>query len=267
MRYFTQNDLTGVAAALEVPIPGCLVDGAACRCRCSGRDEATAVSSGPSTPSATPTSRHQQHEAAPRPRHQPECRMASSAPHPREGTDRQAGPFDGLVEANETHAGRVEDTHGKIRRERTPGSGAVAEAAVVSVKDLATGRGAATVVNNAIAVTLQGLITDPAKVDPMIDTDDHKAYVRLSNRQSVCHSVAEDVNGRTHVDGVACFWAGLRLGCHGTIHRVGPEHLDCYVRKFVGGDSRRRLDTKDMMGALVAGMVGKHLPYAKQVAA
>ena len=57
---------------------------------------------------------------------------------------------------------------------------------VVFAKCRAINRAVATVADNTGAKIFQSLATDPAKVDPMIDTDDHKVYAfcRITSRRS-----------------------------------------------------------------------------------
>lgn len=182
--------------------------------------------------------------------------------------DMDAEPFAGPVEADESHfGGKAKNMHASVRRQRITGRGAVDKTTVVGVRDRATGKVAAAVVDNTDAATLQGFVTEHSGVDTMVYTDEHKAYRGLPNHETVCHSVAEYVNGQAHVNGVESFWAALKRGYHGTFHHVSPEHLDRYVAEFAGRHNRRPMDTEDMMAASVRGMVGKTLPYAELVGA
>lgn len=178
--------------------------------------------------------------------------------------DDMAGqPFTRPVAAYEPHfGGKAKNMHAKVRR----GRGAVDKTTVVGVKDRASGRVAATVVDNTDAATLQGFVTDHAGVDAMVYTDEHLAYRGLRNHRTVRHSVAEYVNGQAHVNGVESFWAALKRGYHGTFRHVSPEHLGRYVAEFAGRHNRRPLDTGDMMAASVRGMVSKTLPNAELIA-
>ena len=182
--------------------------------------------------------------------------------------DLSGEPFAGPVEADESHfGGKAKNMHAKQRRQRITGRGAVDKTTVVGVRDRDSGRVAATVVDNTDAATLQGFVTDHAEDGAMVYTDEHKAYRGLPRHETVCHGVAEYVNGQAHVNGVESFWAALKRGYHGTFHHVSPEHLDRYVAEFAGRHNRRPMDTEDMMAASVRGMVGKHLPYAELVGA
>ncbi|MYI36927.1 MAG: hypothetical protein F4118_10950 [Acidimicrobiaceae bacterium] len=111
-------------------------------------------------------------------------------------------------------------------------------------------------VDNTDAANLQSFATDHAKVDPMIYIDDHKAYVGSPNRRSVCHSVAESLNGQAHVNG----WVVLKFGEHGTRRHASAKHLGDDAAKFAGRRNRPPLDTHVMMQRTVAGTVGSTCP-------
>ena len=53
----------------------------------------------------------------------------------------------------------------------------------------------------------------------------------------------------------------LKRGYNGTFHHFSEKHLDRYVGEFAGRHNDREADTIDMMGAMVTGLEGKHLPY------
>ena len=53
----------------------------------------------------------------------------------------------------------------------------------------------------------------------------------------------------------------LKRGYHGTYHKMSANHLDRYVREFAGRHNQRPADTKDQIGAIVTGAVGRHLMY------
>ena len=181
--------------------------------------------------------------------------------------DLQSEPFAGPVEADETFiGGKAKNMHAKVRRQRIHGRGGVDKTAVAGIKDRTTNKVTARVVAATDGPTLRGFVTEHTTHTAMVYTDDHKAYSGLPRHQTVKHSVAEYVNGQAHVNGVESFWAGLKRGYHGTHHHMSAKHLDRYVAEFAGRHNRRPMDTEDMMAASVAGMVGKHLPYAELTA-
>ena len=182
--------------------------------------------------------------------------------------DRQSEPFTGPVEADETYiGGKARNMHRKVRRERITGRGPADKTAVVGVRDRASGKVAARVVEATSARVLQGFVIERTADGAMVYTDEAKAYRGLSRRhESVSHSTGQYVNRMAHVNGVESFWAGLKRGYHGTHHHMSAKHLDRYVAEFAGRHNRRPLDTDKMMACTAAGMVGRRLPYAVLVA-
>ena len=65
-----------------------------------------------------------------------------------------------------------------------------------------------------------------------------------------------------HVNGMESFWALLKRGYYGIFHHISVKHLHRYVNEFAGRLNIRDMDTIDMMGMIVLGMVGKRLTYA-----
>ncbi|MCY3562156.1 MAG: IS1595 family transposase [bacterium] len=120
--------------------------------------------------------------------------------------------------------------------------------------------------HNTSGPTLRGFVQDRSADGAMVYSDDHRAYRGLPHHETVRHSVAEYVNGQAHMNGIESFWAGLKRAYHGTFHHVSAEHLDRYVCEAAGRHNRRGLDTLAMMERMVAGMVGRHLPYADLIA-
>ena len=181
--------------------------------------------------------------------------------------DRQAEPFDGPVEADETYiGGKAKNMHARVRRERIHGRGPADKTTVAGVRDRHTGRVAARVVASTDGPTLRGSVTDHAVVGAMVYTDDAKAYRGLPRHKSVSHTTGQYVNRMAHVNGVESFWAGLKRGYYGTHHHMTAKHLDRYVAEFAGRHNRRPLDTDVMMAATAVGMIGRRLPYADLIA-
>ncbi|MXW89284.1 MAG: IS1595 family transposase [Acidimicrobiaceae bacterium] len=180
---------------------------------------------------------------------------------------READPFLGPVEADETAVGQKARTmHAAKRRERIHGRGMVDKTIVAGVKDRNSGQVAATVVERTDRATLQGFVRSHSGEDAMVYTDDHGAYIGLPHHATVRHSVGEYVDGMAHVNGIESFWALMKRGLHGTYHQVSPKHLDRYVQEFAGRHNTRPLDTDKQMEHTAANMVGKRLQYAELVA-
>lgn len=177
--------------------------------------------------------------------------------------DKQAAPFAGPVEADETYiGGKAKNMHASVRKRRIHGRGPADKTAVAGVRDRATGKIAAEVVGDTTGPTLRRFVTDRSAEGAMVYTDDAKAYRGLPRHEAVHHSTGQYVNRMAHVNGVESFWAALKRGYHGTHHHVSAKHLDRYVAEFAGRHNRRPMDTDKMMERTAEGMVGKHLPYA-----
>ena len=96
------------------------------------------------------------------------------------------------------------------------GRGAIGKVAVVGVRDRATNRVSAQVVQDTEGDTLQGFVMGNVVPGTTIYTDDAKACTNLPNHQAVKHSVAEYVRGQVHTNGIESFWATLKRAHKGT---------------------------------------------------
>ena len=181
----------------------------------------------------------------------------------REGlTENSQAKMAGPVEADETFVGgKARNMHAKKRRQLT-GRGGADKTAVAGVRDRATGRVRAAVVEATDGPTLKGFVTAHAADGAAIYTDDATAYAGLPNRESVKHSVGEYVKGRVSTNGMESFWSMLKRAYVGVFHRMSPEHLPRYVGEFEGRHNHRREHTIDQMTAVVRGSEGKRLRYA-----
>ena len=178
---------------------------------------------------------------------------------------RKMKPFDGPVEADETYiGGKAKNMHAWKRKQMEGGRGN--KVIVAGVKDRATGKIRATVVERADQKTLVPFVEGATEPGAQVFTDEAKAYQGLPNHESVNHSIGQYVDGQAHTNGVESFWALMKRGYQGTYHRMSPEHLPRYVLEFEGRHNDRPLDTLDQMAAIVRGSDRKRLRYADLIA-
>ena len=178
--------------------------------------------------------------------------------------------FAGPVEADETYFGgkrkNMSNAQRKALADAGVGRGAVGKVAVVGIKDRATKQVRAKVVEHTDKPTLQGFIIDHTAPGAVVYTDEASAYEGLPfTHEAVKHSVSEYVRGMAHTNGAESFWSMLKRAHMGTFHKISPKHLNRYVQEFAAKQNLRELDTIDIMGAVAAGMAGKHLPYEKLI--
>ena len=158
-----------------------------------------------------------------------------------------------------TSAGKERNKHGDKKLDA--GRGAVGKAAVVGMKDRATGKVSAEVVESTDQLALFGFIAERVQDSTAIYTDEHRSYQGLPNHTTVKHSAGEFVNGMAHTNGIESFWSLLKRGYHGTYHKMSVKHLGRYVTEFSGRQNMRGLDTIQQMGMVARGLDGKRLPY------
>ena len=182
-------------------------------------------------------------------------------------TQRQGELFEGPVEVDETFiGGRSKNMHYARRKRVIKGTGGVGsgKVPVIGIKDRATGRIVARPVASTSRADLVAVIQETVRPGAKVFTDEHSSYRRLYlNYQhgSVVHSGNLYVKGEVHVNTIESFWSLFKRGYHGTYHHMSPKHLHRYVNEFVGRHNQRPLDTRDQMGRVAEGMVGKRLTY------
>jgi len=176
-------------------------------------------------------------------------------------------PFPGPVEADETAVGgKRKNMHAKKRKHLT-GRGSVGKAIVAGVKDQATKRVSAAVVDKQDAETLQKFVTDRTEAGATVYTDEAGAYTGIDRQhETVKHGDGEYVRGDVTINGMEGFWSLFKRGYHGTFHHLSDKHLDRYVAEFTGRNNIRDMDTIDQMRFLARAIVGKRIRYADLVA-
>ena len=172
--------------------------------------------------------------------------------------ERMAGP----VEVDETYIGGKEaNKHGD--KKLKAGRGPVGKQAVAGVKDRATNKVKAQVVERTDAPTLQGFVHENTERGATVYTDEAGAYDGLRRKHGVVkHSAKEYVNGMAHTNGIESHWALLKRGIFGTYHHTSAKHLQRYVTEFMGRHNARPLDTMEQMAGMALASDGKRLTYA-----
>ena len=174
--------------------------------------------------------------------------------------------FAGPVEADETFVGgRAKNMHAAKRKQLT-GRGGADKMAVAGVKDRATGRVRASVVERVDGPTLTGFVEAHAAQEAIVYTDEATAYTTLANRHAVTHGVGEWVRDQIHINGMESFWSMLKRAHMGTFHKLSPKHLDRYVQEFAGKHNMRNSGTLAQMRTTAARLVGRTLLYRDLVA-
>ena len=182
--------------------------------------------------------------------------------------------FDGPVEADEAYFGGLRRNMSNKRRKELEGTGRgpVGKTAVVGIKDRATKRVAAQIVDSTDKDTLQIVVAEHVAGDDVpVYTDATSTYKGLADpHETVKHSAQEYVRylkgEKVHTNGVESFWSMLKRAHKGVYHKLSAKHLQRYVSQFAGRQNLRELDTIAQMQHVAMGMVGRRLTYRALVA-
>lgn len=175
----------------------------------------------------------------------------------------------GTVEADETHVGgKAKNMHKAKRKQRIKGTGHVGKTIVQGVLERG-GRVIAGVVHNHKRSTLQPNVRATVEPGSMVYTDQLASYVGLEDQyvhETVDHALTY-VRGDVHTNGMENFWALLKRCIHGTYIAVMPWQLSRYVDEQAFRFNERHKNDRQRFDTVMAGVVGKRLPYAELIAA
>lgn len=97
--------------------------------------------------------------------------------------------------------------------------------------------------------------------------DDASAYAGLPlEHEAVNHSAKEYGWGDVHTNGLEGFSSMLKLGYHGTYHKMSPKHLDRCCAEFTGHHNVSDAYTEDRMEYIAVSMEYKRLTYKALIA-
>ena len=172
------------------------------------------------------------------------------------GVDSMTGP----VEIDEVYLGGKEKNR-HADKKQPHSQGGKNKTAVVGIKDRATNKISAQPVSETTMLRLENFIDSKTTKDAKKYTDENASYGRLSNHESVRHSVGEYVRGQAHVNGMESFWSMVRRGYDGVYHHISEDHLHRYINEFAGRHNVRSMDTIEMMDQVAENMMGQRLTY------
>jgi transposase-like protein len=183
----------------------------------------------------------------------------------REMWNEEADKFAGAVEVDETYIGGKEGNKHESKKLKA-GRGTVGKAAVVGVKQRATGRVNTEVVKSTDKATLQNFVIRHTIPGTIVYTDEAAAYQGIPRpHESVNHSANEYVRDMAHTQGMDSHWAMFKRAIDGTFHHISVKHLGRYSTEFDGRHNCRPLDTEEQMGIIARGAAGKRMTYASLI--
>ena len=168
--------------------------------------------------------------------------------------------FEGPVEADETYmGGKARNRHA---RKADPG-----KAAVIGVKDRASGRVSAVPVHEVTTATATAMVAATTRPGADVFTDGSRVYDPLEalgfRHARVIHSVGEYVRGHVSTNGVENYWSLLKRAYIGTFHYMSDDHLHRYIEERSFRYNRRDRHVLRRMGEAAAAMDGRSLTYGE----
>lgn len=102
-----------------------------------------------------------------------------------------------------------------------------------------------------------------SKVDTVLYTDESNLYrhsLKEYDRQSVCHSKGQWVDGNCHINTVEGLWAVMKRGLFGIYHRASVKHLQAYCNEYAFRYNTRKIKDSDRF-VLSLGQLQGRLTY------
>ena len=169
------------------------------------------------------------------------------------------------VKVDETYISGLERNKHASRKLNT-GRGSVGTQAILRMRER-DGNVTAMPIDSPTQETVHELVHENVAERSTLYTDDHSAYCELEawayDRESVCSSAGEYVNGMAYTHGIESVWAIINRGFHGVNHRWSPKLMQAYVDEFAfrlnAGNVRR--DTQERLDSLFLSMRGKTIIY------